>query len=106
MQISLDDFGVGYSSLLHLRRIPLHSLKIDRRFAGDIDTDAGTERFMRALLALGRDLGLRVIVEGVDRREQAEVLRRIGCTHAQGHWFGVPAPPECVVLDASPGDAA
>ena len=53
---------------------------------------------MRALLALGRDLGLRVVVEGVERREQAEVLRRIGCTHAQGYLFGRPVPPQQVRL--------
>ena len=94
----LDDFGVGYSSLLHLREIPLDSIKIDRGFAGDVDTDPDTEQFMRALLALGRDLGLRVVVEGVERQEQAEVLRRIGCTHAQGYLFGRPVPPQQVRL--------
>ncbi len=88
--LSLDDFGSGYSSLLHLRQIPLHSVKIDRGFAGDIDTNPDTEKFMRALLALGRDLDLRVVVEGVERRGQVDVLRRIGCTHAQGHLFGRP----------------
>ena len=69
--LSLDDFGAGYSSLLHLRRIPLSSVKIDRGFAGDIDTNPETEQFMRALLALGRDLELRVIVEGVERRRRS-----------------------------------
>ena len=96
--LSLDDFGVGYSSLLHLREIPLDSIKIARGFAGDVDSDPDTEEFMRALLALGRDLGLRVVVEGVERREQAEVLRRIGCTHAQGYLFGRPVPPQQVRL--------
>jgi diguanylate cyclase len=97
--LSLDDFGAGYSSLLHLRRIPLSSVKIDRGFAGDIDTNPETEHFMRALLAFGRDLDLRVIVEGVERPAQAEVLRRIGGTHAQGHLFGRPVPAELVQLD-------
>ena len=99
--LSLDDFGVGYSSLLHLRQIPLHSVKIDRGFAGDIDTNPDTEHFMRALLALGRDLGLRVVVEGVERPAQVEVLRRIGCTHAQGYLFGRPVPPAEVALAAA-----
>jgi predicted signal transduction protein with EAL and GGDEF domain len=100
--LSLDDFGAGYSSLLHLRRIPLSSVKIDRGFAGDIDTNPETEQFMRALIAFGRDLGLRVIVEGVERPEQVEVLRRIGGTHAQGHLFGRPVPAEKVRLPESP----
>jgi diguanylate cyclase len=98
--LSLDDFGVGYSSLLHLRQIPLHSVKIDRGFAGDIDTNPDTEHFMRAVLSLGRDLGLRVVVEGVERTEQVDVLRRIGATHAQGFLFGRPVPAAEVPLTA------
>ena len=100
--LSLDDFGAGYSSLLHLRQIPLSSVKIDRGFAGDIDTNPETEQFMRALLAFGRDLGLRVIVEGVERPAQVEVLRRIGGTHAQGHLFGRPVPADQVRLPYVP----
>jgi diguanylate cyclase (GGDEF)-like protein len=96
--LSLDDFGAGYSSLLHLRQIPLHSIKIDRGFAGDIDTNPDTEQFLQALLALGRDLQLRVIVEGVERSTQVEVLRRIGATYAQGYFFGRPLPPHKVLL--------
>jgi diguanylate cyclase (GGDEF)-like protein len=88
--LSLDDFGAGYSSLLHLQQIPLHSLKVDRGFIGDLDTNANTERFMKAVLSLGRDLGLRVIVEGVERPAQAAVLQALGCTHAQGYLFGRP----------------
>ena len=99
--LSLDDFGTGYSSLLHLRQIPLHSIKIDRGFAGDIDTNPDTEQFLRALLALGRDLQLRVIVEGVERQTQLEVLHRIGATHAQGHHFGRPVPARDVQLRRS-----
>src|SRR3954466_7058140 len=96
--LSLDDFGTGYSSLLHLRQIPLHSIKIDRGFAGDIDPNPDTEQFLRALLALGRDLKLRVVVEGVERRTQVEVLHRIGATHAQGYLFGRQVPPQDVTL--------
>jgi diguanylate cyclase len=96
--LSLDDFGAGYSSLLHLRQIPLDSIKIDRGFAEDIDTNPDTERFLRAVLGMGRDLGLRVIVEGVERRSQVDVLRRIGATHAQGYLFGRPVAPEKVQL--------
>ncbi|HWM06845.1 MAG TPA: EAL domain-containing protein [Actinophytocola sp.] len=92
--LALDDFGSGYSSLLHLQQISPHSVKIDRGFARDLDTNPATERFMAALLALCRDLGLRVIVEGVERAAQADVLRRLGCSHAQGYLFGYPARPE------------
>lgn len=92
--LSLDDFGVGYSSLLHLQQIPLQSVKIDRGFTRDLGTNPRTERFMRALLALGRDLGLNVIVEGVECPAQADVLRRLGCTHAQGYLFARAAHPD------------
>ncbi|CCG05745.1 EAL domain-containing protein [Blastococcus saxobsidens] len=90
--LALDDFGTGYSSLVHLREIPMQYLKIDRGFTGDLDTNPVTERFMRALLALGGDLGLDVVVEGVERPEQADVLRRLGCRYAQGFLFARPGP--------------
>lgn len=93
VDLSLDDFGTGYSSLRHLHQIPLHTLKIDRAFARDVDTDPHTRRFMRALLALGRDLDLQVVVEGVEHHTQADVLRHLGATHAQGYLYSPAVPP-------------
>ncbi len=90
--LALDDFGTGYSSPVHLRQIPLHHLEIDRGFTDDLATDPDTERFVRALLALGRDLGLSVVVEGVETADQAAVLRRLGCHYAQGYLYARPAP--------------
>ncbi len=90
--LSLDDFGTGYSSLLHLQQIPLDALKIDISFVADVDRDADAERFLRAFLTLGRDLGLSVTAEGVEREEQAAALRRLGCPTAQGFLFGRPSP--------------
>jgi diguanylate cyclase len=92
--LSLDDFGTGYSSLLHLQQIPLQSVKIDRAFTADLEASAAARRFMRAVLALGRDLGLNVVVEGVERSTQSEILHGLFATHAQGHYFGMPARPE------------
>uniref|UniRef100_UPI00301E5245 bifunctional diguanylate cyclase/phosphodiesterase n=1 Tax=Kineococcus sp. G2 TaxID=3127484 RepID=UPI00301E5245 len=89
--LSLDDFGTGYSSLLHLRSIPLDSVKIDRGFTADVDVCPRSQQFLRALLALGRDLGLDVVVEGVERPGQAEVLRELGAVLAQGFLYGEPA---------------
>ncbi|QNK82035.1 bifunctional diguanylate cyclase/phosphodiesterase [Nakamurella sp. PAMC28650] len=88
--LSLDDFGTGYSSLLHLRQIPLDALKIDISFIDDIDRDADAERFLRAFLSLGRDLGLTVTAEGVEREGQVTALRRLGCPTAQGFLFARP----------------
>ena len=90
--LSLDDFGTGYSSLLHLREIPFATFKIDRGFIEDVDTDPEARRFVGALLALGRDLGVEVVAEGVERAAQAEVLRALGCRFVQGWYFGRPAP--------------
>ncbi|MBW0110231.1 EAL domain-containing protein [Pseudonocardia sp. KRD-182] len=92
--LALDDFGTGYSSLLHLRQIPLRAMKVDRGFLRDIDTDVDTALFVKALLTFGADLGIAVVVEGVERESQAEVLAGLGCTLAQGHLFGPPAPAE------------
>jgi diguanylate cyclase len=94
--LSLDDFGRGYSSLLHLQQIPLASVKIDQGFVSNIDRAATDERFTGALLALGRDLGLIVIAEGVERSSQAQVLRRLQCPYAQGFLFSRPGTPEQV----------
>lgn len=97
--LSLDDFGTGYSSLLHLRSIPLDSVKIDRGFTADVDTCPRSQQFLRALLALGRDLGLTVVVEGVERPAQEDVLRELGAGQVQGFLYGEPAPAEDLVLD-------
>jgi diguanylate cyclase (GGDEF)-like protein len=90
MSLSLDDFGTGYSSLLHLQQIPLDALKIDISFVANIDREPSAERFLQAFLALGRDLGLSVTAEGVEREEQAATLRRLGCPSAQGFLFSRP----------------
>src|SRR6185437_16020768 len=89
--LSLDDFGTGYSSLAHLHEIPLTTLKVDRAFVVGVNEDPQVERFMRAVLRLGEDLQLGVVVEGVETAEQAETLRRLGCRMAQGYYFARPA---------------
>jgi len=88
----LDDFGTGYSSLLSLRQIALQAVKIDIAFVANIHTDPSAEQFLRALLALGRDLGLMVTAEGVEVPAQAEILRALGCQFAQGYLYARPAP--------------
>ena len=88
----LDDFGTGYSSLLSLRQISLQAVKIDIAFVANIHTDPAAKRFLRALLALGRDLDLLVTAEGVELPEQAQILRSLGCQLAQGFLYAHPAP--------------
>ncbi len=94
VSLALDDFGTGYSSLAHLHEIPLTTLKVDRAFVVGLNEDPQVERFMRAVLRLGEDLQLGVVVEGVETAAQAETLRRLGCRMAQGYYFARPAPPE------------
>ncbi len=75
VSLALDDFGTGYSSLAHLHEIPLTTLKIDRAFVVGLNDDQRVERFMKAVLRLGEDLDLAVVVEGVETEAQAETLR-------------------------------
>jgi diguanylate cyclase (GGDEF)-like protein len=96
VQLWLDDFGTGYSSLLSLRQIDLRAVKIDIAFIANIDTDPSAERFLRALLALGRDLDLLVTAEGVERPAQAEILRELGCPLVQGFLYARPAPAAAI----------
>lgn len=85
---SLDDFGSGYSSLSHLKQLPLEELKIDQSFVTDMLTDPKGASITRTLVALGLDLNLVVIAEGVETEKQRELLERQGCTLYQGFLFG------------------
>ena len=93
VRVVLDDFGRGFSSLLHLQTLPLQSIKIDRAFIRDVDTNPETRRFMRALRNLSRDLELVMVVEGVERKTQADTLLELGCVYVQGHLYGLPVSP-------------
>jgi diguanylate cyclase (GGDEF)-like protein/PAS domain S-box-containing protein len=87
IKIALDDFGTGYSSLSYLHRFPLDSLKIDRSFVSRMMED---DEIVRTIITLGRNLGLKVIAEGVETIEQAERLRELRCGFAQGYYFSIP----------------
>ncbi len=93
VQVAIDDFGVGSSSLGHLARLPFTALKMDRSFTSQLD-DEGARRVAESVVALGRALGLEVVAEGIEQREQEEFFRELGCELGQGFHYARPMPAE------------
>jgi EAL domain-containing protein (putative c-di-GMP-specific phosphodiesterase class I) len=90
LRISMDDFGTGYSSLAQLKRFPLDSVKIDASFVQDIPHDADDTAIIKAIIAMGHALRLKVIAEGVENAAQLAFLQRHGCDEIQGFYFSKP----------------
>jgi diguanylate cyclase (GGDEF)-like protein/PAS domain S-box-containing protein len=92
VRLAIDDFGVGYSSLTHLKRFPIDTLKVDRSFIRDLPQDPEDRAITEAIIAMGRSLHLTVVAEGVETLEQQTFLREHDCDQTQGFFFSRPIP--------------
>ena len=92
--LALDDFGTGYSNLSQLKRFPIDALKIDQSFVRDLAVDEDDAGIVTAVIGMGKSLHMRVVAEGVETREQLEILQEHGCPQGQGYYFCRPVPAE------------
>lgn len=87
MTLAIDDFGTGYASLAYLQRFPIDALKIDQSLVQNITTDPRDRAIVKAIIAMARNLDLRIVAEGVETREQLALIREYGCCEYQGYFF-------------------
>jgi EAL domain-containing protein (putative c-di-GMP-specific phosphodiesterase class I) len=97
IKVSIDDFGTGYSSLSYLHRFPVDGLKIDQSFIRQIGPSGQVSHIVSAVLAMARNLNLRVVAEGVENPEEVTFLRLHDCDEAQGFYFSPPVKAEAFV---------
>jgi len=97
IKIALDDFGKGYSSLNYLKQLPISTLKIDKSFIDTIESDSKHKSLTNLIVKLGRTMGLSVVAEGVETKEQLDYLTKHKCDKVQGYLFSKPVPEEKVI---------
>ncbi|MEL6401460.1 MAG: EAL domain-containing protein [Cyanobacteria bacterium J06626_4] len=94
IQVAMDDFGTGYSSLSYLLRFPNDVLKIDKSFVSHLDNNPNNQEIIKTILALGKNLDIEVVAEGIETSHQAQFLLEQGCVFGQGYWFSKPLTPD------------
>ena len=99
LNLAIDDFGTGYSSLGYLQQFPIDVLKIDRSFVEAVGIESADPVLARAIIALGRTLQIETVAEGIERPEQRDGLRALGCTLGQGFYFARPMPPQRFIAE-------
>ena len=97
VQVAIDDFGTGHSSLAYLKNLPVHELKIDRSFVAQLTSDSRDAVIVRSTVDLGRNLGLRVVAEGVEDSLTLQHLDLLGCHAVQGYHISRPVPAEDLI---------
>src|ERR1700712_4297801 len=95
--LAIDNFGTGYSSMAHLKRLPVHEIKIDKSFVLDLEHNVSDAAIVRSVVDLGRNLGLTVVAEGVENERSWDVLHDLGCTTAQGFFLARPLTADRVL---------
>ena len=90
----MDDFGTGYSSLNYLRRFPIDTLKIDRGFISEMTKVEGDKVLVSAIISMAKALGISVVAEGVELKQEVDILVSLGCDYIQGYYFSKPLAPE------------
>jgi EAL domain-containing protein (putative c-di-GMP-specific phosphodiesterase class I) len=98
IHIAIDDFGTGYSSLAYLKKLPLHTLKIDKSFVLDMVKDENDAVIVRSTIDLAHNLGYQVIAEGIESQETVDLLRALGCDGGQGCHISQPLPADDFIL--------
>lgn len=93
-RIALDDFGTGYSSLNYIKKMPLDIVKVDKTFIDDIVDDDYAQAFVKLIVDLSKTLNVKICVEGVETKEQLDMLAKLGVNYIQGYYFGKPVPPD------------
>jgi len=92
ISIAIDDFGTGYSSLSYLHQLPLDTLKIDRAFINDMNKTEKSMRVVESITGLALALGMNIVAEGIEEKEQFELLKQLGCQYGQGYYMSRPLP--------------
>lgn len=97
VKLAIDDFGTGYSSLSYLRQFPVTTMKIDRSFVSHLNENTNEFEFIRAIVGLGKSMGLEVVAEGVEQSNQLSLLKQVGCDFIQGYYIDKPMPLDALI---------